>query len=75
MLGEFSERDEAMLALRTWAQAVAVIQGTRVIARKDGHFIETAESHSAGMSVSLTALVEQQGERNYWGFPFGSART
>jgi hypothetical protein len=36
MLGEFSERDKAMFALRTWAQAVAVIQDDHVIARKDG---------------------------------------
>ena len=35
-LGKFEKCDEAMLALRSWSQAVAVIQGDRVIARKQG---------------------------------------
>lgn len=34
-LGEFDKRDDALAALKNWSQAVAVIQGDRVIARKE----------------------------------------
>ena len=35
-LGKFDKRDDALAALRNWSQAVAAIQGDRVIARKNG---------------------------------------
>lgn len=35
-LGKFETQDDAVVALRTWAQAVAVIQSDRVVARREG---------------------------------------